>query len=235
MAPSISKLSRSLAGWGVAILATFSLSAQAANSVPYSNVGTYNNAAYSFTAAQSGHVFAYMVGGFSAAYENELSLLVNGTLSPVGFGLNNHTSSVGTTFDLGEVHAGDALVFVLRNYTLHRDLYSDAAMNTTYDYAGASGHNHIYSVDYTASVTFSGVPSGTYVGFEDQRFPASDYNYNDLSFVFTNVSVATNGGVSAVPEPQSLAMLMAGLAAVAGASMRRRRVEQEADAPQARV
>lgn len=151
--------------------------------------------------------------------------MINGTLTSAGFGLNNHTSHVGTMFDLGEVHAGDALIFVLRNNTLHRDLYSDATLNTTYDQTGAPGHNHVYSVSYTASATFNGVPSGTYVGFEDQRFPYSDYNYNDLSFVFTNVSVAANGAVSSVPEPQSLAMLMAGLAAVAGATVRRRRAE----------
>lgn len=225
MSTTFSSMSRRLSGWVGVCLATLAFSAQAANSVPYPDRGAYHNTSYTFTAAQSGHVMAFMVGGFSAAYENELSLMINGTLTRAGFGLNNHTSQVGTVFDLGEVHAGDTLVFVLRNYTLHQDLYSDATLNTTYDQTGALGHNHIYSVNYTASATFSGVPSGTYVGFEDQRFPYSDYNYNDLSFVFTNVSVATNGAVSPVPEPQSLTMLVAGLAAVVGATVRRRRAE----------
>ncbi len=225
MSTTFSGVNRCLLGLTGLALAVLTFSAQAANSVPYPDRGAYHNTSYTFTAAQSGHVMAYMVGGFSAAYENELSLLINGTLTRAGFGLNNHASHIGTVFDLGEVDAGDTLVFVLRNYTLHQDLYSDATLNTTYDQAGASGHNHVYSVKDIASATFSGVPSGTYVGFEDQRFPYSDYNYNDLSFVFTNVSVATNGAVSSVPEPQSLAMLIAGLAAVAGAAMRRRQVE----------
>lgn len=226
MSTTLSGLTRFVTGLTGMALAAMTFSAQAAHSVPYPDRGAYLNTSYTFTAAQSGHITAYMVGGFSAAYENELSLMVNGQFTAAGFGLNNHHSSVGNSFDLGEVKAGDTLVFVLRNYTLHQDLYSDANMNAAYDQTGALGHNHIYSVNYTASATFSGVPSGTYVGFEDQRFPYSDYNYNDLSFVFTNVSVAMSGAVSSVPEPQSLAMLLAGLAAVVGATARRRHVER---------
>ncbi|WP_089415593.1 PEP-CTERM sorting domain-containing protein [Vitreoscilla filiformis] len=74
---------------------------------------------------------------------------------------------------------------------------------------------------------FDATRSATYDRFEDPRFPHSADN--DLSFVFTNVSVAMNGAASPVPEPQSLAMLVAGLAAVVGATVRRRRAESMGD------
>ena len=38
------------------------------------------------------------------------------------------------------------------------------------------------------------IPVGTFVAWEDLPFTASDFNYNDLDFVFTNVSVS-------VPDP----------------------------------
>ena len=46
-------------------------------------------------------------------------------------------------------------------------VYSDPSLNTAYDVNSTDGHNHVYSVAYTAtSPIFPGVPAGTYVGFE---------------------------------------------------------------------
>jgi hypothetical protein len=175
----------------------FSQVAQA-DVIPYANSGFYNPATYSFTATSTGNVTAYIVGGFGASYENQMGLLVNGILSSAGFGLDNHTSSLGDSFDLGPVNAGDILTFVMHNVLPGLgDLYSDPSMNVGYDYNG-NGQNHIYSTTYTAtSPTFPGVPVGTYVAFEDLQFPYSDYNYDDESFVFTNTTVH-------VPEPSTL-------------------------------
>lgn len=189
--------------------------AHADDVIPYANAGTYNTATYSFTAATTGDVIAYFVGGAGAGYENEMGLLVNGVQTAAGFGLNNHTSFVGQSFNLGAVNAGDTLTLVMRNLTLGAQVYSDPTLNAAYDGVGATGHNHIYSTAYTAtSPLFSGVPVGIYVGFEDLPFPGADYNYDDESFVFTNVAVA-------VPEPQTYALLLAGLG-VAGVMTRRR-------------
>jgi len=213
-------------GMAAVVLAGTATLAQA-QSVPYPNKGQYNSNSYTFTAAATGDVLAYMVGGFGAAYTNELGLLINGQLSGSGFGLNNHTSSLGQVFNLGSVQAGDTLTFVLRNYTLGRDIYSNPSMNASYDYNTAPGNNHIYSTAYSPMNTYPGVPAGTYVAFEDQRLPQSDYNYNDLSFVFTNVSTQIQSlAATAVPEPQSQGMLVAGLAALAVVSARRRRAAQ---------
>jgi hypothetical protein len=181
------------------------MAANAADAIPYPNVGTYNATSYSFTAANTGDVIAYFVGGGTAGYTNEMGLLVNGVQTAAGFGLNNHATAVGTSFDLGPVTAGDSLVFVLNNLSLGKKAYSDPGMNVTYDDPGVTGHNHVYSTAYTAtSPVFGTVPAGAYVAFEDLVFPNSDFNYNDESFVFTNV------GTTSVPEPASIALLLSG-------------------------
>ncbi|CAH0349174.1 PEP-CTERM sorting domain-containing protein [Aquabacterium sp. CECT 9606] len=199
---------------GAALVAAMATQANAADVIPYANAGTYNTATYSFTAATTGDVMAYFVGGAEASYENEMGLLVNGVQTSAGFGLNNHTSVVGQSFNLGSVNAGDTLTLVMKNLTLGAQVYSDPSLNAAYDAVGETAHNHVYSALYTAtSPVFGSIPSGIYVGFEDLPFPGADYNYNDESFVFTNVAVA-------VPEPQAYALLLAGLC-VAGVMTRR--------------
>jgi hypothetical protein len=180
--------------------------------IPYGNSGSYNTETYSFTASVTGDVVAYIVGGFTAGYTNELGLLVNGVLSSAGYGLINHSSAFGDSFNFGSVNAGDTLVFVNHNISpLGLSVYSDSSLNVGYDYNG-DGQNHIYSTDYTDG-TLGSVPVGTYVAFEDLQFPYSDYNYNDESFVFTNTTVT-------VPEPPTL--LLFGLGLLGFAAMRRR-------------
>ena len=174
-----------------------------ADAIPYPNTGTYNPVSYSFTATTTGDVVGYFVGT-DAYYDSKIGLLDNGVLTSAGYGLDNHSSAIGDSFDFGKANAGDVLTFVLDNTSLSQNLYSNPSLNTAYDTPGETiGHDHIYSTAYTAtSPIYAGVPAGTYLAFEDEVIPGANFNYADENFVLTNVS-----STSSVPEPASLAMI----------------------------
>jgi hypothetical protein len=197
--------------------------ATAGDAIPYPSVGTPNPIGYVFTATTTGDIIAYFAGS-GASYDNELGLLVNGVSTGV-IGLDDHTSAVGQSLDLGHVTAGQTLVFVLQNNTLGADAYSDSSLNVGYDTAGETlGHNHVYSTAYTATSPIIGtpgvIPPGTFVAFEDLPFPNSDFNYNDEDFVFTDVSTSTRTILDAA---STLAMFSMGLT---GIGMMRRRLSR---------
>ncbi len=181
-----------------------SLGAQA-GPIPYATPGVQNATLYTFTAGSTGSIGAYFFSGGGASYTNELTMLVNGVATGIQ-GLNNHSSAFGDFLDLGTVSAGDVIVFKMVNLSPGTvgPWYSDKSLNS-------DGVNHVYSTDYTGGVL---VPAGTYVAFEDLN-GGGDFNYNDLSFVFTNVRTSTN-----VPEPATPALLLA--AGLAAAALRRR-------------
>jgi len=171
-----------------------------ADLIPYGNVGTPNPVTYTFTAAASADVIAYFAGS-SAAYDEQLGMLDNGVLTSAGFGLDDHTSFLGQSFDLGHVTAGDTLTFVLDVTSPNLGyVYSDPSLNTAYDINGSDGHNHVYSTPYTGGgPIIDSIPVGTYVAFEDLPFPDSDFNYFDETYVFTDIAVT-----STVPEPTTM-------------------------------
>jgi hypothetical protein len=193
--------------------ALFACAASAqAGPILYSQVGKQNTQEYTFTAAATGDVMAYFVGS-TAAYTNEITLLVNGIATGIQ-GLNNKTTRNDTALNFGAVQAGDSLVFKLVNIVPGTGVgpwYSQTSLNS-------DGINHIYSSAWAGN---NALPAGTYVAFEDLP-KGGDFNYNDISFVFTNV--ATNvPAKGTVPEPGSLALL--GLGVVAFAASRRKRAQ----------
>ncbi len=146
----------------------------------YSSAGTPTGQSFSFTASTSEDIIAYFAGA-SAADTDTLGMSVNG-VSTGSFGLNNQTSLIGDSFNLGHVNAGQLVVFELFN----------ADLNTTFL---SSENNRTYSTSFSASY---GIPSGTFVAFEDLKFSNTDYDYNDLQFVFQEVPT------TAVPEPSTV-------------------------------
>jgi PEP-CTERM motif len=205
-----------------ALAALLAGAAQATAQIPYPNLGTLNPTTYTFTATSTGDVIAYFVGNGGAFYTESLGMLVNGSPSPNGLGLNNQTSSFGDSFDLGTVNAGDTLTFFINVFDPNvgnlGNAYSDPSLNGPYD--GGTGINHVYSTNYDSGTNqLPGIPSGTYVGFEDlPLYQGPDYNYTDEQFVFTNTSMSSS------PEPTSLALFGIGIAGLAGYRWRRRKV-----------
>jgi PEP-CTERM motif len=182
----------------------------ASAAIVYPNIGSENLTPYTFIAPTTGDIVAYFAGS-TAAFEQQLGLLVNGVLTGI-IGLNNHTTTLGQSLDLGHVTAGDTLTFV-DMITGGATWYSDPALN------GGNG-NHVYSIAAGAGQAFVGSPAGTYVAFEDLTFPNSDFNYFDQTFVFTTVGSVP--AVASVPEPTTWAMLLLGFAGVGFMAYRRR-------------
>ncbi len=205
----------------VALLA-LPISARASGlQVPYDGVGHYNATTYTFTAATTGNLTGYFVSKGTAIYDDRIGVLVDGTLSSKGFGLDNQTSSFGQAFNFGEVKKGDSLVFELEDLTLGQSAYSDASRNVAFDGSSNSvGHNHIYSETYSGGIVDGFVvPKASYVAFEDEAFPNSDFNYNDDAFVFTNTA---SQAISAAPEPSTWLLMLAGIGGI-GLMLRRAR------------
>ena len=143
--------------------------------------------------AQANAIIAQYQGN-SAAYSNDLYLVNTGT-----FVFNNHANAVGDTVDLGTFAPGTELLFRLHVNNTGFDYFTGPASRNP------DGHTH-------ARVQSNWQPGTTLVSFEDLF--NGPFDYNDLSFSFTN-TVGSDGG--AVPEPTSWAMMLLGFGFVGGA------------------
>ena len=150
--------------------------------------------------------------GNSAAFSNDLYLerLADGTPGMDGinandlFIFNNHTSPVGSTLNLGMFSLGIELAFRLHVNNTGEDFFSGLASRNP------DGLPH-------ARVQGNWMPNETLVSFEDLlNLPEYPGGFNDLSFSFTNTSTPTPS-----PEPVTLALLSAGIVAVAFTRRRR--------------
>lgn len=188
-----------------------------ADNIPYANVGQLAPD-QNFTATATGSVTAYFYSS-SAGDEDQIILWDKTSGAITAPSLDNHSAPVGSSVSLS-VTAGDSLVFIIDNL-------STGQYFSSVDYFGVpspanyndDGFNHAYSTPYSGGV--SGIPSGTYVGMEDlgvtglKPLSGSDLDYNDDTFVFTNVTA------NPTPEPSSFILFGTGLIGAAGALRRK--------------
>ena len=186
-----------------------------ADTVPYSHSGTIA-AQSTITAASTADVIGYFVQGGAASGGGAGNLdtvrlldVTSGYASAYFF--QNQVTVAGASVDFGRVNAGDVLVFELDDTSIHQVFATDA----TYS---ADGVNHGYVTAYAGGqLNGAAIPAGTYVGMEDLNKSTADFNYNDDSFVFTNVSATVT------PEPTSLMLLGTGVLGAAGVLRRKAR------------
>lgn len=151
--------------------------------------------------------------GNSAAYSNDLYLMLNALGQPADDGIlindlfifNNHANAEGDTEDLGAFALGTELEFRLHVNNTGYDFFTGPA------FRNPDQHEH-------ARVQANWQPNTTLVSFEDLF--GGDFVYNDLSFSFTNTSPIQQ---EAVPEPATLGLLASGLATLVARRRARRR------------
>jgi hypothetical protein len=197
------------------------VSSAQAGGIPYPDPTTINPVIYTFTATSTGDVTAVFYGlNGGASYIDSIGMTDGG--STPTYGLPNHSSSVGESFDLGSVTAGDVLTFVLNVDTMGINnlqsyvLSSNPSLNpTVLPVTPPGGHpyvgdNQVYATDFTGDQTLN--QAGVYLGWED----GTGYTYTDKEVVLTNVSF------TATPLPAALPLFAGGLGLMSLLAKRRK-------------
>ncbi|MCA2618421.1 MULTISPECIES: PEP-CTERM sorting domain-containing protein [unclassified Microcystis] len=153
--------------------------------------------------------------GNSAWFSNSLYLMRDGLGNPGDDGdfsndlfiFNNHSSTVGSTVSLGSFSIGTELIFRLFVQNTGDNFFNGPASRNP------DNKTH-------ARVQENWMPNKTLVSFEDLF--NGPFDYNDLSFSFTNTF--TNTGTMLVPEPTSTLSLLA-LGTLGAASTLKRKLK----------
>ncbi len=181
-----------------------------AGPIPYPNPFHIAPEVPTYASSAGGIVLSYY--GSTAGGEDAVQVYDVQTGFNSGNILDNRTTPVGTelTVGAGQINAGDQIIF-----------YIDSIVGRFASIGSYSddGVNHAYITDYPGGTLNSmAIPAGYFVGLEDLPNGATDFNYNDDTFVVSGVDAPA---VSATPEPTSLALFATGMLVVAGLLRRR--------------
>ena len=180
-----------------------------ADTIPYPNIGMIAQT-NTFTASSTGIIMGYFAGA-DAGDTDFIQMCDDTTNVCSGWTFNNHATALGASVNFGSVTAGDTLEFQLKDSRTNL-VYSSNPTNS------ADGINHAYTTNYSDTghpALAPSIPAGMFVGMEDLSSGVSDLDYNDDTFVFTNVAT------TATPEPATTAVLALGFAALGIVSRRR--------------
>jgi hypothetical protein len=151
--------------------------------------------------------------GTAATYSNDLYLMRDsfggntddGDLTNDLFLFNNHSSAVGSTFDIDNITAGSEMLFRLYVHDTDYNFYS-----------GQRTRN----IDRRVHAMFQSdwKPGYSLVSFEDlYGTPQYGLGYNDLSFSFRNTRTGD------IPEPHTAGLLLVGMAGMIAFGKRKAR------------
>lgn len=169
-----------------ALFFTAVCSVHAADSFPYPNPGTKNTNWYKFTAKTTGPITAYFIGS-KAGFEENIVVASNGNWLGAT-ALSNRYLKYGDSITFGYASAGQEITIYLSIPEKNAGVWSKKVLIAPGTFATPNG---VYSTEFPGEAN-SGIPAGTYVGFEDLAYTwqHSDWDYNDSAYVFTNVKAS---------------------------------------------
>ena len=198
------------------ILAIGTTALHADSFTPYNNVGTPDSATIiNYTGANAAGIIGYFYGA-SASDTDNISVYdaTAGVFLSNQNSFDNHATAIGTSFLFtnGALKNGDVLVFDLYNTSFSGDTFSSNSVTSPDD------DSHAYFSSFDGNIAGVGNVVGMYIGMEDLPASVSDFDYNDDTFVFTDVTVSDP---TPTPEPSSFALLGTGLLGAAGVLRRK--------------
>lgn len=155
---------------------------------------------FTFVTTQAGHDLNLAVSTSNAPDANWQIVF-----SKTGNSVGNTTYTLNNTFYSFDAAGATEIFLSLHDRTTGQVYYTDTSRNT-------DGIDHsIAFYDYTSGKTL--------VGFED-LYDGGDRDYDDIVFLVSNVSATP---MTPVPEPETYAMLLAGLGLIGAVAQRRSR------------